>query len=262
MITVTAQSTHTTSLIDARSAGNEHAASAVRVDSLRKVIDDRIVLHDLEFAIAPGSLVALLGANGAGKSTLLKILAGLMPPTHGRIDLFGEPFSHNAAAMRSRIGYIGHNSMLYRELSAHENLVFFGRMHGLRNVKERASELLEQLGLAGREHDPLKTYSRGMLQRAAIARALLCDPELLLADEPFTGLDAPSARTLESILLALHQQGKTIILTNHDVAQSISLTGNGLHAGRVLVLNRGRLIVDARADSLDIETVHVEIARS
>ncbi|MBX3373020.1 MAG: heme ABC exporter ATP-binding protein CcmA [Phycisphaeraceae bacterium] len=237
-------------------------AAAVSVQGLRKVINDRVVLNDLDFAIPRGSMFALLGANGAGKSTLLKILAGLMPPTGGRVHLFGAPLAGHAADLRSRIGFLGHNAMLYRELSARENLVFFGRMHGLADVGRRAEDLLEQLGLADRMHDPVKAFSRGMLQRAAIARALLCDPELLLADEPFTGLDAPSARTLEALLRSLHAQGRTIVFTNHDVAQSIALATSvdAVGHGGVFVLGHGRLIINQHARLLDAAMVHLEMS--
>jgi heme exporter protein A len=228
---------------------------AVRITSLRKVIDDRVVLRDLDVSIEPGSFVALLGANGAGKSTLLKILAGLMPATVGTIELFGQPLRHDSPALRSRIGLIGHSAMLYRELSAKQNLVFFGRLHGLRNAAARADELLANLGLAGRAHDAVKTFSRGMVQRVAIARALLCDPDLLLADEPFSGLDAPSSRSLEEILAALHQQGKTIILANHDVAQSLML------AERTLVLHQGRLVIDEASAALRGCDLYAEVLR-
>lgn len=239
------------------------ATPVVRVRSLRKVIGDRVVLRDLDFAVAPGAMVALVGANGAGKSTLLRILAGLSRPTSGGVELFGEPLAQNARALRWRIGYIAHSSMLYRELSARENLLLFGRLHGLPSPRRRADEVLDQLGLAGRAHDPLKTFSRGMLQRAAIARALLCDPDLLLADEPFTGLDAPSSRTLEAMLASLNAQGKAVILTNHDVAQSLSLTCAAVSGGvgRVLVLHGGRLMVNESAAGIDTETVLMEISR-
>lgn len=222
------------------------APPVVRVRALRKVLDDRVVLHGIDLTIATGSFVALLGANGAGKSTLLRILAGLVQPTAGAVELFGRPLKHDSPALRSRIGLIGHGAMLYRELSARQNLILFGRLYALSSAEERADELLAGLGLAGRAHDAVKAFSRGMTQRVAIARALLSDPDLLLADEPFTGLDEPSARALESILSALHQQGKTIILANHDVSQTLALTQ------RALVLRSGRLEIDESSAALRV----------
>ena len=135
--------------------------------------------------------------------------------------------------------------MLYHDLSAIENLEFFARLYGVNEPRRRAMHLLEQLGLKERASDAVKSFSRGMAQRVAIARALLHDPELLLADEPFAGLDAPSTDLLEKTLASLHSAGKTILLANHDLRQSLSL------AERVVVLARGRKVLDAPAQTLD-----------
>lgn len=235
--------------------------SAVVAADLGRTIDDRTILADLAFEVPSGQFVALLGANGAGKSTLLKIIAGLMEPSRGRLDLFGTPawgsdgVEQRCSEARRRIGLIGHTPMLYRDLTARENLVFFARLHRLPGPARRADQLLDMLALTPRAHDAVKTFSRGMVQRVAIARALLTDPELLLADEPFAGLDAPSRRVLEGILGSLHAQGKTIILTNHDIPQSLGL------AQHVLVLREGRLALSEAAGSLTAESVLAEIDR-
>ncbi|MHC5006711.1 MAG: ABC transporter ATP-binding protein [Planctomycetota bacterium] len=226
---------------------------AVQVSGLAKTIDDKRVLADITFDVPRGSYVALLGANGAGKSTLLKILATLIPPTKGQLGLFGEPLKGEAAGLRARLGLIGHGAMLYRDLSARENLVFFSRLYDLPDPTGRADTLLEYVGLTGRARDPVKTFSRGMAQRVSIARALVHDPDLLLADEPFAGLDAPSQRMLEEMLGRLHGEGKTIILASHDLAQSLGL------AQRALVLRQGRLVVDQETSRLDAQAVLAEV---
>ena len=226
---------------------------AVQVSGLAKTIDDKRVLADITFDVPRGSYVALLGANGAGKSTLLKILATLIPPTKGQLGLFGEPLKGEAAGLRARLGLIGHGAMLYRDLSARENLVFFSRLYDLPDPTGRADTLLEYVGLTGRARDPVKTFSRGMAQRVSIARALVHDPDLLLADEPFAGLDAPSQRMLEEMLGRLHGEGKTIILASHDLAQSLGL------AQRALVLRQGRLVLDAETSRLDAQAVLAEV---
>jgi heme exporter protein A len=226
---------------------------AVQVSGLAKTIDDKRALADITFDVRRGSYIALLGANGAGKSTLLKILATLIPPTTGALALFGETLKGEAAGLRARLGLIGHGAMLYRDLSARENLVFFGRLYDLPDATSRADELLEYVGLTGRARDPVKTFSRGMAQRVSIARALVHDPDLLLADEPFAGLDAPSQRMLEQMLARLHGEGKTIILASHDLAQSLGLTQ------RALVLRQGRLVVDAETSRLDTQAVLAEV---
>ncbi len=227
-------------------------SAAVVAHELSKVVDERVILDEISFDLQAGSYSALLGANGAGKSTLLKVLSGLVAPTRGQVRLFGQTLRPSPAA-RARLGLIGHGTMLYRDLSARENLVFFARLYGVRDPGRRAQELLEYVGLAGRAADPLRCFSRGMAQRVAIARALVHEPDLLLADEPFTGLDAPSRRLLEQMLARLHAEGKTIILANHDIEQSLDL------ATHALVLRRGRLVLDAPTARLGAADVLAEV---
>ena len=229
---------------------------AIRADRLALEIDDRRILHDVSLALAPGRTLALLGANGAGKSTLLKLLAMLIHPSAGTLHLFGQPTGPRAAGLRSRIGIIAHQPMLYRDLTLTENLEFFGKLYGRRDTKARAGELLNLVGLADRAGDPVKTLSRGMTQRTAIARALMHDPDLLLADEPFDGLDAPSTKMMESLLQGLRQQGKTLVLSNHDVRQSLEL------ADEVVVLRRGRVGLDSPAAGLTPQRVLEELTKT
>jgi len=225
------------------------AAIPVRASGLSKSIESRDILRDIDLEIPHGRFIALLGANGAGKSTLLKILSTLNAPTAGTLDLFGISAAASAVKIRRHIGLIGHQTMLYHDLSAMENLVFFAKLYGIADPAGRAMELLTQLGLANRANDPVKAFSRGMAQRVAIARALLHEPRLLLADEPFAGLDAPSTALLERLLTELHGQGKTIILANHDIAQSLRL------AQTAIVLAKGRKVIDTHADQLDAGAV-------
>ena len=201
----------------------------------------------------PGGYLALLGANGAGKSTLLNILAMLTCLTQGSLELFGKPVLRGDVNARARIGMIGHQPMLYRDLSARENLVFFGKLFRVANTNKRATQLLERIGLADRGDDQVRTFSRGMVQRIAIARALMHDPQLIFADEPFSGLDVPSVRTLESILGQLHDEGKTIVLVNHDIAQSLRL------AQRIIILRQGRIVCDQLTRHSDVEGITREV---
>jgi heme exporter protein A len=168
--------------------------------------------------------------------------------------LFGARLGRDVTAVRSRIGLIAHQTMLYRDLTARENLEFFGRLYGIRNPAGRARMLLEVIGLSGRADDPIKAFSRGMTQRVAIARALMHDPELLLADEPFDGLDAPSVEATEHLLAHLNRAGKTILLVNHDVRQSLRLTP------RMVVLRGGRVVMDRATDGLDAAGVLAEVS--
>jgi heme exporter protein A len=232
----------------------ENLSVAVAAEGLGKTIDDKRILHDIGFTIDRGRYTALLGANGAGKSTLLKLLATLIPPSNGTLRIFDADPRKVAVRVRSRIGMIGHESLLYRDLSPKENLVLFGRLYGVADPARRARDLLDAVGLAGRALDPVKTFSRGMVQRASIARALMHDPDLLLADEPFAGLDAPSCHMLEGLLEQLQRMGKTILLVNHDIPQSLRL------AEQILVLRQGRLVIDRGSAELDASTVLEEVA--
>jgi heme exporter protein A len=231
------------------------ADSVVRLVGVGKTIDDRQVLRHINLEIAAGEFVAVLGANGAGKSTLLKVIATLSPATTGGIELFGEPLTRQATKLRSRIGLIGHQSMLYRDLTARENLQFFANLYGLEDRDKRVAQALVMIGLSSRADDAVKTFSRGMAQRVAIARALLHDPELLLADEPFAGLDAPSIRSLEQLFADLGTAGKTVIMVNHDIEQSLRI------AERVVVLRHGKVVMDQPTHRLYEEEVLAEVSR-
>ena len=215
---------------------------------LCKQIDGRLILQEVSLDIPQGRFVVVLGANGAGKSTLLKTLATLIRPSSGELTLFGRSVRQDSGRLRSRIGFLGHQSLLYRDLSARDNLVFFGRLYGISEPDRRARQLLEMVGLADRGDDAVKTFSRGMMQRAAIARALVHDPDLLLADEPFAGLDPPSSQAVEGLLRRLHAEGKTIVLAHHDVDQSLRMAQQGI------VLRQGRVVDDRCTRQLDAPT--------
>lgn len=228
----------------------------IRADALGKTIDGRPILQDITFRISSGEYTALLGANGAGKSTLLKVIATLTTASSGELRLFGSLVDRESAALRAKIGLVAHQSMLYRDLSARENLEFFGKLYGIAEPKQRAALLLDVIGLASRGNDPIKSFSRGMVQRVAIARALVHDPALILADEPFDGLDAPSVAATEELLAHLNKNGKTILLVNHDIRQSLRI------ARRALVLKKGRIVIDAATETLTNDAVMAEVGAS
>jgi heme exporter protein A len=212
--------------------------AAIDLLDISKSIDERAILRNVSTTIPEGQFVTVLGANGTGKSTLLKILSTLIPPSSGALKLFGRPATAASVDLRRRIALIGHQSMLYRDLSARENLEFFARLYGVADPKSRAQQMLYVIGLSARSSDPVRNFSRGMIQRVAIARALVHDPDLLLADEPFAGLDEPSIDALERLLAQLHEAGKTIVLVNHDIEQSLRI------AEHAIVLRGGRVVVD------------------
>jgi heme exporter protein A len=196
----------------------------------------RRVLNRITLRCEAGEIVALLGPNGAGKSTLLSIAATLLRPSSGDVR-YGEHTAQSfGAALRGRIGVLGHDLYVYPELTAEENLLFFGRMYGLADVAPRVAAALDRAGLAHRD-DPVGRFSRGMRQRLALERALLHGPRLVLLDEPFTGLDDAATGALRGRLAQLKEAGCIVLLTTHDletieglVDRAVVLQGAALHA--------------------------------
>lgn len=177
----------------------------------------RRALHRVSLHAAAGEMVALLGPNGAGKSTLLSIVATLLAPTSGTVRYGEHDAAKAGAALRARLGLLGHDLYIYPELSPAENLRFFGRIYGVDAVERRITEALEHAGLSHRRDDPVSGFSRGMRQRLALERALLHAPRLVLLDEPFTGLDDAATHALRQRLAMLRQSGAIVLITTHDL---------------------------------------------
>jgi heme exporter protein A len=207
----------------------------IEIRALTKTFGLKPVLRGLDLDVAAGERVALFGPNGAGKTTLLRILATLSKPTLGLARVAGCTLPAQAEAARRRLGLVAHQPLLYGDLTAEENLIFYARLYGLADGAARRLALLEKVGLAARRRDLVRTFSRGMLQRLALARALLTDPEVLLMDEPFTGLDPAGAALLDEVLAELKTRGCTVLLTMHDIAHGLAL------ADRALILARGKV---------------------
>jgi heme exporter protein A len=216
----------------------------IEVHRLVKRFGSKIVLRSLEFQVAAGEFVALLGPNGAGKTTFLRILASLSRPTLGMVQIAGYQLPHQAAAVRRRLGVVSHLPLLYGDLTAEENLQFYGRMYGIDGLSRRSDEVLELVGLSARRRDLVRTFSRGMQQRLAIGRAVLHDPEVLLLDEPHTGLDQDASTMLDDVLRQVAARGRTVVMTSHDLARASDL------AGRFDVLSRGVIQASINADQL------------
>jgi heme exporter protein A len=211
---------------------------------LTKTFGFRPILRGLNLDVAPGECVALLGPNGAGKTTLIRILATLARPTLGQVTVAGYPLPSGAAEVRRRLGVVTHHTLLYTDLTAEENLVFYARLYGLAEAGARISRVLAQVGLDKRRRDLVRTYSRGMQQRLSLARALLPDPEVMLFDEPYTGLDPDATRMLDEVLRAVVAQGRTVLVTTHDLPRALGLSH------RVLILNGGVIAHEARSSDL------------
>jgi ABC-type multidrug transport system ATPase subunit len=208
-------------------------------ESVEKRFGRVAALRGVDFTISPGESIAILGANGAGKSSLLRILAGLSRPSGGSFRALAEGTTSDAGpglsrqVLRSAVGYVGHAALVYDELTARENLVFAARLHGRTFARADIDRLLDEQGLLDVAERRAGTFSRGMLQRLSIARAIAHAPGLLLLDEPFTGLDEHSADRLEERLAAQRDAGRTLLLVTHDPERATRLTE------RALVLHRG-----------------------
>ena len=215
------------------------------VKQLVKRFGLKTVLRGLNFEVEPGEFVALLGPNGAGKTTFLRILASLSRPTLGEVRLSGFRLPEQAAAVRSRLGVVSHQPLLYGDLTAEENLRFYGRMYGVSGLPERIDQVLELVGLASRRRDLVRTFSRGMQQRLAIGRAVLHDPDVMLFDEPHTGLDQDASAMLDNVLQEVAARGRTVVMTSHDLARAADL------ATRFDILSRG--VITASVQRADIQ---------
>jgi len=213
----------------------------IRARALRKSYGLLPVLRGIDLEVGRGDCVALLGANGAGKSTLLRLLAGVSRASAGSLEIFGAAChpERPPTATLARVGFVGHEPLVYRDLTPRQNLEFFAQLYSVggsaHDRAERIGAALQSVGLARFADRDVRTLSRGTLQRLALARATLHDPDLLLLDEPFTGLDAPGRERLAASLASLHASGTTITMISHDLSEVTSL------AGRAVILEGGKI---------------------
>lgn len=200
----------------------------------------------VSFQLRPGELLTVFGPNGAGKTTLLRMLAGVMRPTSGQVRVAGAPTDVTSRSWRHRVGVVSHQSLLYGQLTTEENLRFYGRLFGLTDLKTRIPERLESMGLTGWAATPVRDLSRGLKQRVALARALLHDPEVVLLDEPYTGLDPHASAVLREQLESLKDGRRTVVLVTHNLKQGLELSD------RVAIQVQGRFVSVTDSASLDL----------
>ena len=201
----------------------ESLENAIEVRHLRKAFGTLKAVDGVDFELKQGEFLTVFGPNGAGKTTLIKILAGLTQPSSGTAKVAGFDIAEGHPEMRKEIGIISHATALYADLTPLENLIFFARMHGLKQPEDRALKVIEEVGLSPRRNDRVRTFSRGMLQRLSIARAVLHDPAILFLDEPFTGLDLHATNVLKEHLQRLHDRHRTILMTTHDISCGLEM---------------------------------------
>lgn len=216
----------------------------IEVNKLVKRFGLKTVLRGVDFQAQPGEFVILLGPNGAGKTTFLRILSSLSRPSMGLVKVAGYSLPAQAAAVRQRLGVVSHMPLLYGDLTAEENLQFYGRMYNIAGLNERISAVLELIGLSHRRYDMVRTFSRGMQQRLAIGRAVLHDPDVMLFDEPYTGLDQDASEMLDEVLKNVAAAGRTVVMTSHDLARAEEL------GTRFDILSRG--VISATASREDL----------
>jgi heme exporter protein A len=224
----------------------------IEIRGLIKAFGSRAVLKGVDLDVGAGEFLTLVGPNGAGKTTLMNIIATLSKPTGGRVRVASHDLAQDSVALRRRIGLVSHRTLLYDDLSGAQNLHFYARMYDVAGSQSRIETLLRQVGLWGRQHDPVSTYSRGMQQRLAIARALLHDPPVLLLDEPDTGLDQHSATMLNELLGQVDTARRTVLMTTHNLDRACAW------GDRVAILANGRIVFQAQRADLDAKTLHAQ----
>ena len=219
-------------------------APIVEASELTRAFGSRKAVAGVTFSLAPGDCLAVFGPNGAGKTTLLRLLAGLLKPSSGSARLAGIPLPGGTLA-RSRVGLISHHTMLYEALSARENVSFAARLYGIRDPRTRVDDALRRMSMLERADAPVRLLSRGMQQRVSIARAMVHSPQVVLADEPYSGLDESGARALTALLRELRSSGTAIIIVTHNLAEGLSL------ATSAAVMQRGKFVRYDASDRID-----------
>ena len=218
--------------------------NAVEVKHLSKVFGTRKAVDDVSFELPEGSFLSIFGPNGAGKTTLLRVLSTLARPTSGEAFVAGIDVHEEPDEAREHIGLISHQSMLYPDLTAEENLLLYAKLYGVEDPEARVAELLDAVGLAHRKLDLVRTFSRGMTQRVSIARALVHDPDVVFLDEPYSGLDPHAVEIFDELIESVRGD-RTFVMVSHDLAKGFVMC---THA---LVLARGRVVAFAPKDELD-----------
>ncbi len=223
----------------------------IEVKSLTKRFGIKPALKDLDFHADRGEFVALIGPNGAGKTTFLRVLATLSRLSSGVVIVGGFRLPQGASGVRRKLGVVSHQPLLYGDLTADENLRFFSLLYNVPDMLSRISAILDLVGLAAYRRDLVRTFSRGMQQRLAIGRAILHDPEILLLDEPHTGLDQEANEMLDRVLRDVAVRGRTVVMTSHDLMRVGDL------ADRYDVLSKGRIVASANKDQIPPDQIPV-----
>lgn len=237
----------------------ENEKSLISLKKAGKIYGTVTALKKIDLDIYKGQSITIFGSNGAGKSTLLKILSMQTRLTSGTLLYNGVESKKLADIYRANFGVISHQPFVYESLSAMENLEFYGSLYNVANVRQKAESLLKQLDLYSRRHDAIRTYSRGMLQRISIARALIHSPEIIFLDEPYTGLDSLAGNNLSNLLKEQLSNNKTILMVTHDIHTGLDL------ASHVIIMKSGRIVFNkpkSEIDTASFEQMYLNVAGS
>ena len=219
---------------------------AIKVEGLTKSFGKHLALREIDFEVSKGESIVIFGPNGAGKTTLIKVLATIMNPSLGTVLVSGLSLKNNVEEIQRKIGVVTHQTFLYSNLTAYENLRFYSCMYDVPRVEERISEVAAMVGMTPRLYDRVGTLSRGMQQRLSIARSLLHKPSIMLLDEPETGLDQRAVSMLWEALQTEEGEKRTIILTTHSLEKGLEL------GDRLLILDRGKIVCESSTQTLDL----------
>ena len=225
--------------------GASEAPSVLEARGLGRDYGSLTAVHDVDLRLSEGEFLTVFGPNGAGKTSLLGMLGGAMRPTRGEVRIRGEAISFGEEAWRHRVGMLSHRGFLYARLTAEENLRFYGRLFRLDDLDRRIPERLERVGLADRARFEVRQLSHGMRQRLALARALLHDPDVVLLDEPYTGLDPRAASVLRGVLTELRDGRRTVVMVTHNLKEGLEI------ASRVVIQVAGRFAWEGSATDVD-----------
>lgn len=223
----------------------ENVQYDIQAEGLKKSFGNFDALRGIDLRVKRGEFMTLFGPNGAGKTTLIKLLATLTSPTSGTLSVYGYDVRKDVNNIRSVIGVISHDPYLYDNLSAFENIKFFGTLYGLDDVDNRARSVIKQVGLEKRMNDLVRTFSRGMKQRLTVARAIVHEPKILLLDEPYTGLDQHGAQIFGEMLSDLKSQRRTILMTTHNIDEGLDLSD------RIGILAKGKIVLDCSKTEIE-----------
>lgn len=222
---------------------------AIEVKGVTRVFGIKLVLKSIDLLVREGESLTILGPNGAGKTTLIKVLATLLKPSAGSIRIAGLDIRDSSVQIRRSIGLVGHQTYLYDELTAYENLKFYGKMYEVRNLEERIHDMISKVGLETHLHDRVRNLSRGMQQRLSIARAMIHNPSIILLDEPETGLDQYANKMLVEVLDALDSIKRTVVMTTHNLERGLEMSN------RVIILTEGKIIYEGSKQSLNLASL-------